>query len=279
VIEYGGASTVKVAKDPKTGQPVVVKVIHPESYDQERFLREVEALRQLNHPCVCRILGWIPPLGKNGAEIHMELAENRSLALVLERVRLGAAPIFWTVTGKAIIICGIALGMRFVHSKGFIHGDLKPANILINGRGEALISDFGAVRSETYDRTLTGCGTVRYSAPECFIEGQICTGKADVFSFGAIVYEILTEKAALPVSMSPFDVIRTLRRREMPAVPDLCGAFMQKLITECWSPEPEGRPSFREIVQRVQDANFDIVPAAVHSELGSYVTDILRETD
>jgi serine/threonine protein kinase len=280
VIDYGGFSTLRIAKDRKTGQTVAVKVIHLENYDQEHFFREVEALKALNHPCVCRIVGWSPPSGVNGAEIHMEFAENLSLARVLERVGLGMAPAFWTPTGKAIIICGLVLGMRFVHSKGYIHQDLKPANILINGRGEALISDFGTVRRETYDATLTPeCGTVYYSAPECFNEGASITKKVDVFSFGSILYEIVTGKTVFPTSMTPFDVIRTFRSGKMPAVPDSCGSLMQKLIPECWSQNPESRPSFHQIIECFQNADFEILPGVSRTTVRRYVTDILEERD
>jgi serine/threonine protein kinase len=255
-------------------------MIYPEHYDQTTFIRELEALMALNHPCVCRIVGWSPPIGTNEAEIHMELAENRSLASVLERVRWGAMPAFWTATGKAIIICGIALGMRFVHSKGYIHRDLKPSNILINGRGEALISDFGTARSDTYDATLTpDCGSVQYGAPESFIEDAEYSDRIDVFSFGPIVYEILTEKAALPTSMSPFEVIRLFQSGHMPSIPESCGPFMQTLIDECWSRDPQVRPSFHRIIERIQHADFEIVPGASHSILRGYVTDILSQSN
>jgi serine/threonine protein kinase len=210
----------------------------------------------------------------------MEFAENLSLARVFGRVGLGMAPTFWTPTGKAIIICGLVLGMRFVHSKGYIHRDLKPGNILINGRGESLISDFGTVRSETYDATLTPeCGTVYYSAPECFIEGASFTKNVDVFSFGSILYEIITEKAVLPPSTAPFDVIRTFRSGKMPDVPDSCGPLMQKLIPECWSENPESRPSFDRIIADFENADFQIIPEASRTEVRRYVTNIIRESE
>jgi serine/threonine protein kinase len=255
-----------------------VKEIHLESYVQEEFLRELEAMKALNHPCVCRIFGWVPPSRRNGAEIHMEFAENRSLARVLEQVGWGSRPAFWTPTGKAIIICGVALGMRYVHSQGYIHRDLKPQNILINGRGEALISDFGTARPETYDATLTtACGTIYYAAPECLMEDCDYTGSVDVFAFGLVVYEILAGRAVFPVSMSPYDVIRALQSGQMPVAPDLCGPFMQDLIRECWSRDPEFRPSFHRIVERFQHAGCDIVPKASRAQVGRYVADVLRE--
>jgi serine/threonine protein kinase len=216
----------------------------------------------------------------NRAEIHMEFAENRCLASVLDRVRCGAAADYWSPTVKGIIICGIVLGMKFMHAKGYIHRDLKPANILINGRGEALISDFGTVRPETCDSTLTSrCGTVHYAAPECFIEDADCTERVDVFSFGSILYEVLTERAAFPASMSPFDIIRLFQGGKMPAIPDSCGSFMQQLITACWSRDPDLRPSFHRILESFQNADFKIVPKASPTLIRRYVTEIIHESN
>jgi serine/threonine protein kinase len=279
VIGRGASSAVKIATDPRTGRLIAVKMIFPEDYDQEHFFREVEALMRLNHPCVCRILGWAPRGVENGAEIQMELAENGSLAHVLKQVRSGIAPSFWSATRKGIIICGIVLGMRVVHSKGYIHRDLKPGNILINGHGDALISDFGAVRPEKSNHTLTSeCGTVHYAAPECWIDDANYTSKVDVFSFGSVLYEIVTENPAFQASMCPFDVLRQLRSGEMPAVPGFCGSFMQTLIHRCWSQDPDSRPSFRRIIKEFQHAELNILPGASGSDLRRYVDAILSES-
>jgi serine/threonine protein kinase len=76
----------------------------------------------------------------------------------------------------AILISGIALGMRLDHSRPYIHGDLKPLNILINARGQSLIRDFGAVRFASHDMTMTPeGGSVYYAAPEAFEEGKPST--------------------------------------------------------------------------------------------------------
>jgi serine/threonine protein kinase len=274
-IGSGGSATVKLVKDPKTGKNIAAKIIRWGSYNEAHLLREIEALMVLNHPCVCRIIGWIPASETHEAEIHMEFAENRSLATVMERVRLGTRPSFWTATGKAIIISGIALAMRFVHSKGYIHRDLKPANVLINGRGQPLISDFGSVRPASYDATLTSePGTVRYAAPELFKDETLRTEKVDVFSFGLIVYEILTGDAVFPASLTPFEVIRQLLRGERPTIPDSCGPFMKSVITECWSQRPENRPSFHRILERIQQEEFRILPRASQSTVKDFMAAI-----
>jgi serine/threonine protein kinase len=99
----------------------------------------------------------------------MEYASNGSLDRVLSMALQGWKPSFWTPTGIEIVICGIVLGMRFMHSHKFIHQDLKPSNILLNCEGRTLISDFGTSRCKCIDRTPTrDTGTPHYAAPELF---------------------------------------------------------------------------------------------------------------
>jgi serine/threonine-protein kinase len=174
---------------------------------------------KLQHPCIARIYARSFPRGSQEAEIHIEFAEHGSLQRVMEQVQRTPEE-FWNPTGKAIIICGIVLGMRFVHSKGYIHGDLNPSNILIKTGGRALISDFGTSRLASADsKSATEAGTVHYSAPELFLPDCACTTKADVFSFGLVLYEILTGSAVFPISMQAFPVMRKLRSNDLPAVP------------------------------------------------------------
>jgi serine/threonine protein kinase len=252
---------------------IAVKRLNREQFNQTKFLREVETLARLNHPCVLRICSWTPPIGRECAEIRTALAENGSLKSVLEKVGHGAQFAFWNPTGQGILICGIALGMRFVHSKGIIHGDLKPSNILLNGRGEALISDFGSSRFESNDCTGED-GSVSYAAPELFQEGAIHTRQADVFTFGLLMYEILTGWAVFPSSEYAFSIVRRLLHAEMPAVPDECGSVAHDLIRRCWTMEPEKRPTFDQIVRDFRAAGFRVVPRADPLKLGRYVEDI-----
>jgi serine/threonine protein kinase len=170
--------------------------------------------------------------------------------------------------------------MRYIHSKGFIHRDLKPSNILINHRGESLISDFGTAREDSNDYTFTPeAGTPHYSAPELFREDCVCSPKVDVYSFGLILYEILTGSAVFPTSLSPFQVIRKHRNQDYPPVPDFCGSFMQDLIPRCWSHNPKERPSFSQILKSCQSVNFCGFPGADHSLVHNYVTEILNQEE
>jgi serine/threonine protein kinase len=254
-----------------------VKRFTPAPFDQTKFFREIDTLTGLKHPCILQIRGWMLPEGRQPAEIRTCLAENGSLSDVLEKVRCGTRLPFWNATGKGILICGIALALRFIHSKRIIHGDLKPSNILVSARGEALLSDFGASRCESNDSPLTiDGGTVNYAAPELFKDGAVHTSRVDVFAFGLVLYEILTEQAVFPRSEYAFPIGTRISHGELPAVPEECGPVMQALIPRCWSMNPEKRPTFDEIIREFKAENFRIVPGADVVRVAAYVEDIER---
>jgi serine/threonine protein kinase len=160
--------------------------------------------------------------------------------------------------------------MKYVHSKGIIHQDLKPGNIFIMKQGDAVIGDFGISRHEREEVTPEA-GTARYSAPELFLDNGVITPKADVFSFGSILFEILTGNPVFPVLQPPLEIINAVRTGQMKGIPGNCGAFMQDLIPRCWSTKPEDRPSFGTILQDVEGAGYDIVPGACKKKVEAYV--------
>jgi serine/threonine protein kinase len=274
-IGTGGNSRVTLETDLE-GRKYAVKHLFGDCLDKTQFIREIETLTKLNHPCILRILGWSFPSESAWAEIHTEYAVNGSLALVLRSIQTGSKFDFWNATGKGIIICGLVLGMRFVHSRGIMHRDLKPSNILINDLGQTLIGDFGTSRYEWDDATLTtDTGTVNYAAPEQYKEKEGYTNKGDIFSFGLIVYEILLGTAVFPDSMSPFEIMRQVLKGYMPSIPESYGEFMQNLISRCCSMDPQSRPSFDEIFAHLQSKDFDAFPGADPRVIREYVRGIL----
>jgi serine/threonine protein kinase len=258
LIRSGGASTVHSRLDPRTGQKIAVKYIREAEFDERKFRQEVECLEKLRHPCVLRILGSSPLDSSGYAEIHTELADRGSLEDVLTLSRSLLDP-----TRRALIICDIVLGMRYVHSRHVLHRDLKPSNILIKEDWGAVIGDFGSSCSECDDAMITpDSGTVYYAAPELFQPKAISTQKSDVFSFGLIVYEIVEGRPVFSASMKYLEVVRALRdgtRRSMSAS---CGSLMESLICRCWSTNPSDRPSFEAILEEFRSVNFAILPNA-----------------
>jgi non-specific serine/threonine protein kinase len=172
--------------------------------------------------------------------------------------------------------------MKFVHDRGFIHGDLKPGNILLNDRGQALISDFGTCCESTPSDAAADAaespksGTVHYAAPELFREDLAHRSPCDVFSFGSILYEILTETPVFGPSERPFAVIRKLLNGKMPPVRPTLGILMQDLIRRCWSLDRDARPTFAMIIKEFEYAGFVIVPDADRQRVYEFVQGVLQ---
>jgi serine/threonine protein kinase len=262
-IGRGGSSQVKLVLDRTTGKSIAVKYISGPNLDKVSFVREIESLSTLNHPCVLRIIRWAFPKGSGCWEIHTEYAEHGSLEDVLEHKQIKIETGLWTATRIGIVICDIVLGMRFVHLQQIIHRDLKPSNILIRSNGRALVGGFGSSHFKSDDATLTTqSGTVHYAAPELFEESGELTPKVDVWGFGLILFEIVCGHPVFPISLSPFDVIRQMRRRYRPTIGRECGEYMRGLIRRCWSDDPCSRPSFDQILRDFQAHRFAILPDA-----------------
>ena len=188
----GATSVVYRARDRELNRAVAVKVLRPTAalseLARQRFQREAKAAAGLSHPHVVTLYD----AGEAGGQFYlvMELVEGRPLN---EALREG------TLDRKASlrILEKVARGVAAAHDKGVIHRDLKPSNILIPPSGEPKVADFGLahVVDSTAELTRTGSslGTPLYMSPEQ-VEGRSkeITPRTDVYSLGAILYEVLT---------------------------------------------------------------------------------------
>ncbi len=188
VLGRGGMGVVYRADDLRLGQPVALKVL-PEhvTRDPERIAAihdEVRVARSVSHPNVCRVFDVGEADGVTF--LCMEYVDGEDLASLLRRIgRLPAAK----VLELAQQLCA---GLAAAHDRGVVHRDLKPANVMLDGHGQARITDFGlAVAGHDDPRAATTAGTPAYMAPEQ-LAGEPATVRSDLFALGLVLYEAAT---------------------------------------------------------------------------------------
>ena len=237
----GGMGEVYRADDLTLGQPVALKFLPQEaSQDEnllERFRNEVRIARRISHPNVCRVydVGEVD----GNTFFTMEYVDGEDLASLLRRI--GRLP-----QDKALDIARqLCAGLAAAHSKGVLHRDLKPANIMLDGRGQVVMTDFGLAG-------LTGqiqgadirSGTPAYMAPEQ-LAGKEVTAQSDLYSLGLVLYEIFTGKRAFTTEALTA-IVRggeaTPPSKPSSVVKDL-DPSIERVILRCLEPEARVRPT------------------------------------
>ena len=190
----GAMGVVWRAQDPVLGRTVAIKTISAslgsDNENKERFLREARAAAQLNHPNIITVFDF----GQADNELYMamELLEGKDLKELITAAQL-------TFDQKLDIMEQVSDGLAYAHGREVIHRDLKPGNIHVQPNGQVKILDFGLARLGSSDLTKTGVvmGTPNYMSPEQ-VMGERVDSRSDVFSAGAVFYELLTNR-------KPFD--------------------------------------------------------------------------
>jgi len=190
LISQGMMGPLYRGRDRQLNRPVAIKVLQPEVLDEhptllERFLREGEALRQLDHP---NIVNWLNVVEQDGTHyLIMEFIEGGSLHDLLRR--RPQLPL------ERVLEIGLDLAdaLTRAHRLGIIHRDLKPQNVLISRDGAPRLSDFGVahyVKRTTLSKPGGFAGTLAYIPPESFL-GLEVDERTDIWSFGVILFEML----------------------------------------------------------------------------------------
>ncbi len=270
-IGAGGMGEVFRAHDSRLGRDVAVKILPPVfSADEERlkrFEQEARATAKLNHPNILAIYD----IGRHEGSPYIvsELLVGTTLR---QRLQAGTLSVRATVD----FAVQIARGLVAAHEKHIVHRDLKPENLFITREGLVKILDFGVAKLTRPDElggsdanTMTSAtaagmvlGTAGYMSPEQ-VRGKPVDHRSDIFSFGAILYEMLCGKRAFR-GETPADTITAILKEEPPELPALdrkTPFAMQRILRHCLEKEPEQR------CQSARDLVFELETLAGMSEM------------
>jgi predicted Ser/Thr protein kinase len=237
----GGMGEVYRADDLTLGQPVALKFL-PEAAARDeqslaRLRNEVRTARRVTHPNVCRVYD----LGEVDGEtfLSMEYVDGEDLASLLRRI--GRLPV-----DKALQIGQqLCAGLAEAHRQGVLHRDLKPRNVMLDGRGQALITDFGlAGLAEQIQAADVLSGTPFYMAPEQ-LEGREVSVKSDIYSLGLVLHEILTGKPAFE-GATRAELLRARREKPPTRLSSVVGNLdpaAERVIARCLEADPADRPT------------------------------------
>ena len=253
LIGEGQAGKVYKGKIKTTNQIVAIKILHRRtlsSFDLEMYRREIFSMSVLRHQNLVKFFGYTtePPFC-----VLTEYMEFGSLYdFLLEH------PNSLTATEKTLIALDIVRGLEFLHGRGVIHRDLKSLNILLDSRKRAKICDFGLIRMKTKDPMTGLVGTSHWMAPEVLMSSPYYDEKIDIYSFGILMWELLTGER--PYEKDGLDsakiTIMILEKDKRPPIPPNTPPNLKSLIERCWHVDPKMRPSCHEIISYLSNPSF-----------------------
>ncbi|KAL3321468.1 hypothetical protein AABB24_039210 [Solanum stoloniferum] len=234
------------------GSDVAVKVFTKQEYSDEviySFKQEISLMKRLRHPNILLFMGAVT--SPQRLCIVTEFLPRGSLFRLLQR---NASKLEWR--RRIHMALDVARGMNYLHhlTPPIVHRDLKSSNLLVDKNWTVKVGDFGLSRlkHETYLATRTGKGTPQWMAPEV-LRNEPSDEKSDVYSFGVILWELATEKI-------PWDNLNTMQvigavgfMNQRLDIPKDVHPQLASIIESCWLSEPQSRPSFQELMEKLKD--------------------------
>jgi serine/threonine protein kinase/Tol biopolymer transport system component len=269
----GGMGEVYLAEDTQLGRRVAIKLLPPETISDEharkRLVREARAAATLDHPNICSIYEVGEADGRSF--ICMQYVEGETLDTRIKRKPL-------ELKESLNIASQVADALSEAHERGIIHRDIKPSNIIITARGQAKVMDFGLAKvdvgptdSEAETQTLLTTpgailGTVPYMSPEQ-VRGELVDARSDIFSFGVVLYEMLSGRQPFASESAAATASAILTREPAPLVrfsPEV-PAELERIVRKALHKDREER------YQTIKDLLIDLRSLRKELELGAEI--------
>lgn len=237
--------------DPKNSDPVLLVWNHPHWCPMvckvfgspRRANREAAALSAFSHPNIVRSFGFKKP-----SYTLMEYLDGPNLSALISTKPNGRM----SISDSIRIAIHIGSALQHIHSKGFIHMDVKPANVIVV-HGKPVLFDFGSIRILGNRRPNRLDGTDAYMAPEELLRSKV-DEKADIFSLGVTLFELLTGKLPFPEGK------RLGQQAQIHLAPKRLSAYrkdapqrLEQLVAACLAKDPQSRPSLPDLLPALND--------------------------
>ena len=242
---HGGMAWVYRAYHPQLDRYVALKILRSDLVEDAEFLarfqREARAVASLRHPHVVRVFDF--DVQDDAYYMVMEYLEGDTLKARLDDYRVHGETMPLGEVGR--ILLDVLDGLAYAHSEGMVHRDVKPSNVLLTKRGQAVLGDFGIAHMVGGTQTTaTGAlmGTPEYMAPEQGLTG-CCDARTDIYAMGIILYEMLTQRipydaeTPLAILMKHVNDPLPLPRDIDPAIPEA----LERVILKAMAKDPDDR--------------------------------------
>ena len=273
-IGHGKYSEVYLCYNKHTRKVGAMKQLVNQTFNMkllEMFQREVEIYASMKHFAILSFAGVSikPPFC-----ILTDFMSGNSLYY-----RLHHEP-YLEPTKLTIIALGVACGLQYMHENNIIHRDIKSLNILLDADDYPKICDFGMSRKMPEDLSLMShaVGTLRWNAPE-IIRYEKYNQKIDVYSYGMILWELLTRQ--VPFSSIPNDayiIFAIVNKKKRPLIPSDCPQNLSQLIELCWRENPDERPEMKTIVKLFLDGRVSF-PGTDQNKVKAYIDQFMESTE
>ncbi|KAB2004292.1 hypothetical protein ES319_D11G188100v1 [Gossypium barbadense] len=225
-------------------QEVAIKVLKPEQITREmlrEFSQEVYIMRKIRHKNVVQFIG--------------ACTRSPNLCIVTEFMARGSIYDYlhkqrgvFKLPSLLKVAVDVSKGMNYLHQNNIIHRDLKTANLLMDENQVVKVADFGVARVQSQSGVMTAeTGTYRWMAPEV-IEHKPYDHKADVFSFGISLWELLTGELPYGLLTPLQAAVAVVQKSLRPTIPKHTHPRLRELLERCWLQDPSQRPNFSEII-------------------------------